>query len=83
MNLKRRLLVLVYAVLLVAMCYSGLQLFSEEKVQAEAGTCCSTSTDCGGEKLCYTAAGQGLENCCVPQSQGCTGTGYCMLPHSD
>ena len=83
MNLKRRLLLLVYAVLLVGMCYSGLQLFGEKTAQAEAGTCCATSSDCPGERLCYTASGQGLENCCNPQTTGCTGTGYCMLPQGN
>ena len=82
MNLKRRLLTLLYAVLLVGMCYSGLQLFGGKTAQAEAGTCCSFSSDCAGERLCYSASGQGLEACCNPANPAtCAGTGYCMLPH--
>ena len=78
MNLKRRFLFLVYVVLLVGMCYSGLQLFGEKKVQATSGTCCSTSTDCPGTSLCFTAEGQGLANCCNPPN--CKGPDYCMDP---
>ena len=76
MNLKRRLLLLVYAVLLVGMCYSGLQLFGEKKVQAVAGTCCSTSTDCPGTTLCHNADALGLANCCNPPN--CKGADYCL-----
>ena len=85
MNLKRRFLFLVYAVLLVGMCYSSLQLLGEKAAQAEAGTCCSFSTDCAGEKVCYTASGLGREACCNPQipNPNCAGTGYCELPHND
>lgn len=80
MNLKRRFLFLVYAVLLVGMCYSGLQLFGEKKVQAEAGTCCSFSSDCAGEKLCFSAGDAGLEDCCNTTRPDCKGSGYCFDP---
>lgn len=82
MNLKRRLLFLVYAVLLVGMCYSGLQLVGEKSAQAEAATCCSDSTQCPNERVCYTASGLGLEACCVsgPGLPACSGSGYCFNP---
>lgn len=83
MNIKRRLLTLLYAVLLVGMCYSGLQLLGEKTAQAEAGTCCSFSSDCAGERLCYSASSQGLEACCNTALPNCAGTGYCFLPQID
>lgn len=78
MNLKRRLLHLVYVVLLVGMCYSGLQLFGEKKVQATSGTCCSTSTDCPGTSVCAKADALGYANCCNPPN--CKGPDYCIDP---
>jgi len=85
MNLKRRLLLLMYAVLLVGMSYSGLQLLGEKTAQAEAGTCCSSSTDCPGDKVCYTAGGLGLEACCIqsPAHPECKGTNYCFVPQGN
>jgi hypothetical protein len=79
MNLKRRLLLLVYAVLLVGMCYSGLQLFGEKTAQAEAGVCCAFSSQCPGSQLCYAPSGT-LEDCCDTTQQvdpPCTGASYC------
>ena len=86
MNLKRRFLFLVYAVLLVGMCYSGLQLLGENKAQALSnaevalsGTCCTTSADCAGDWLCYAPSG-GLQDCCDPNKEGCLGKSYCRAP---
>ena len=84
MNLKRRFLFLVYAVLLVGMCYSGLQLWGENKAQAEtavalSGSCCTTSADCAGDWLCYAPSG-GLQDCCDKTKEGCLGVNYCRAP---
>ena len=91
MNLKRRFLFLVYAVLLVGMCYSGLQLLGENKAQAlsdqdisvaMAGTCCTTSADCAGDWLCYAPSG-GLPDCCDKTKPDCLGVSYCRAPTKD
>jgi hypothetical protein len=76
MNVKRKLLSLLYALLLVGMCYSGLQLLGEKTVQAEAGICCSFSSDCPGKMICYQPSG-GETACCNTQVPGCTGANYC------
>ena len=91
MNLKRRFLFLVYAVLLVGMCYSGLQLLGENKAQVSAqeidavalsGTCCTTSADGPGDWLCYAASG-GLQDCCDKTKPDCLGVSYCRAPTKD
>ena len=76
MNLKRRFLFLMYAALLVGMCYSGLQLVGEKTAQAAAGTCCSFSSDCGGTDLCNAPIWP-LQDCCNTQSPDCKGASYC------
>jgi len=75
MNLKRRLLPLLYITLMLGICYSGLQL-GEDSVRAEeAATCCVYSSGCPGTQVCYLPGERAA--CCDPAAPSCTGANYC------
>jgi hypothetical protein len=51
--MKRKILLVMLGV--VSMCYSAFQLLSPSS-EAEAGTCCLTSSDCGVKQRCINNA---------------------------
>lgn len=46
--------------------------------RAEAGTCCSFSSECPGTQHCMTPPN--TLPCCPPGGPGCKGPGYCQEP---
>jgi len=80
MNLKRRLVPLLYVTLMFGLSYSVMQL-GEEAALAEAGTCCAYSSGCPGSQICYLPGERTA--CCDPSSESCTGANYCEAPHPE
>ena len=72
--MKRFLPIALYVFALLALAGAASQLI-EHKVSA-AGRCCTVSSDCPGEQLCYAPTG-GLQACCDERAQVCPGESYC------
>jgi hypothetical protein len=77
--MKRLLKPMFYTFVTVAV-LTGLSEVVERNAAAEAGTCCLTSADCPGTKLCY-APGSGSPNCCT--GDGCALKNYCEDKRAD
>jgi hypothetical protein len=72
----RKLLSSMFYGLVVVSMIAGLTQLIERRASAEAGVCCSASSDCPGQQLCYGYS-YPLMACCDDRAVQCAGPNYC------
>lgn len=60
---------------ILAIAIAGVTLV-ENEASAEAGICCTVSSDCPDRLICYVPSG-GQTACCTVGTPGCSGANYC------